>query len=172
MASLYNLSVGSYLQIYEGVIACLDRGLTHCREIGISPEEVAETRLFPDMNSFDFQVQAITHHSLGALGALRGGSYIPKPQVPPVGYGELQKLLLDAREELRKVTPAEVDAYEGGEVVFRFGDLAIPFTAENFVLSFSLPNLYFHAATAYGILRTKGVPIGKINYLGQMRAKG
>ncbi len=50
--------------------------------------------------------------------------------------------------------------------------MEIPFTAENFVLSFSLPNFYFHATTAYDILRMKGVPLGKLDYLGQMRAAG
>lgn len=169
--SLYDLSVRSYLQIYEGVIACLDKGLTHCRENGINPEEVVETRLFQDMNPFGFQVQAITHHSIGAVGAVKEGSYVPRPQVSPVGYGELQRMILDARDALRQVTPAELDAYEGGEVVFRVRDLTIPFTTENFLLSFSLPNFYFHAATAYDILRMKGVPLGKINFLGQMRVK-
>jgi uncharacterized protein len=47
----------------------------------------------------------------------------------------------------------------------------MPFTAEGFLLSFSLPNFYFHATTAYAILRMKGVPIGKRDYIGQMRLK-
>ena len=38
-------------------------------------------------------------------------------------------------------------------------------------MSFSLPNFHFHATTAYDILRMKGVPIGKRDYLGQMRMK-
>ena len=41
----------------------------------------------------------------------------------------------------------------------------------NFVLSFSLPNFYFHATTAYDILRTKGVPLGKRDFLGRLRIK-
>ena len=48
------------------------------------------------------------------------------------------------------------------------GEMEIPFTAENFVMSFSLPNLYFHAATLYDMLRIQGVPIGKTDFLGPM----
>jgi uncharacterized protein len=48
----------------------------------------------------------------------------------------------------------------------------MPFTAEGFLMSFSLPNFYFHATTAYDILRSKGVPLGKRDYMGQMRMKG
>ena len=169
--SLHDLSVNSYLQILGGVTAWLEQGLTHCREKGIDPAEIAETRLHPDMNMFDFQVQAITHHSIGALRAVQEGSYIAQPQIPSVSYGELQKMILDAQEELRQITPGELDAREGGEVIFRFRDFAIPFTTENFLLSFALPNFYFHATTAYDILRMKGVPLGKIDFLGQMRIK-
>ena len=169
--SLYNMSVNSYLQIYGGVVACLEKGLAHFEANGVDPEEIVQTCLHPDMNSFNFQVQAITHHSIGALRAVKEGSYYPTPQVEPRSYGELQKMILDAQETLRRTTPAEVDGREDGEVVFRFRDFAIPFSVENFLLSFSLPNFYFHAATAYDILRMKGVPIGKIDYLAQMRIK-
>jgi hypothetical protein len=48
----------------------------------------------------------------------------------------------------------------------------VDFTAENFLLSFSLPNFYFHATTAYDILRWKGVKLGKTDFLGAMRKKG
>jgi hypothetical protein len=49
------------------------------------------------------------------------------------------------------------------------GKTEIPFTCENFIQSFALPNLYFHATTAYDILRMQGAPLGKMNFLGQMR---
>ncbi|HKT15588.1 MAG TPA: DUF1993 domain-containing protein [Allosphingosinicella sp.] len=169
--SLYDLSVNSYLQIIGGIAALLDRGLAHCRDNGVDPEEIVEARLFPDMNDFGFQVQAVTHHSIGALAAVKDGTYVPKPQVPAVGYGALQAMILDTQAKLQHVTPEEIDGQEGGEVVFRYQDFAIPFTTEGFLLSFSLPNFYFHAATAYDILRMKGVPVGKIDFLGQMRIK-
>ena len=59
----------------------------------------------------------------------------------------------------------------GKDVVFEVRDMKLPFTTEGFLLSFSLPNFYFHAATAYDILRTKGVPLGKRDFLGKMRLK-
>ncbi len=57
-------------------------------------------------------------------------------------------------------------------MTFAIGDQRMKFTAENFLLSFSLPNFYFHATTAYDILRAQGVPIGKRDYMGQPRLKG
>src|SRR3546814_7447867 len=58
--SLYDLSVNSYLQILGGVAGWLEKGLAY----GGDPVEITQTRLHPDMNPFDFQVQAITHHSV------------------------------------------------------------------------------------------------------------
>ena len=63
----------------------------------------------------------------------------------------------------------EVNGIEGRDVIFSVGDRKIPFKAEGFLMSFSLPNFYFHATTAYDILRKKGVPLGKRDFLGKMR---
>ena len=70
------------------------------------------------------------------------------------------------------MTPDEINALEGKDVLFQFGDMKMPFTAEGFLLSFSVPNLHFHATTAYDILRMKGVPLGKRDYMGRPRMKG
>jgi hypothetical protein len=56
-------------------------------------------------------------------------------------------------------------------VRFEVGETKLPFTAEDFLLSFSVPNFYFHASMTYGILRSKGVPLGKRDFLGRLRLK-
>src|SRR3546814_3050944 len=81
--------------------------------------------------------------------------YIAQPEIPLVGYEALQKMISDAQEALRQITPEEINRHEDGEVVFRFKDFTLPFTTEHFLLSFALPNFYFHAATAYDILRMR-----------------
>ncbi|MGN6451795.1 MAG: DUF1993 family protein, partial [Steroidobacteraceae bacterium] len=74
-------------------------------------------------------------------------------------------------DALQEVTPAEVNALEGRDVVFQLRDFKMPFTAKGFLLSFSLPNFYFHASTAYDILRWRGVRIGKRDFMGRLRLK-
>jgi hypothetical protein len=73
---------------------------------------------------------------------------------------------------LQALSREEIDVLEGKRVIFRLSSMQIPFFAENFVLSCSLPNRYFHATTAYDILRMAGVPLGKRDFLGQMRVDG
>jgi hypothetical protein len=168
---LYDLTVGSYLQTLAGVSGFLDRGLAHCRDNNIDPEEIVETRLWNDMLPFRFQLISVAHHSRGAIEGVKKGAFAPPSEARPLNYAQLQELVADARADLQKLTPAEVNALEGGEVVFQIRDFKMLFTAENFLMSFSMPNFYFHATTAYDILRSKGVPLGKRDFMGQMRMK-
>ena len=169
--SLYDVSVASFLQTLGAVSGFLERGLAHCRDNNIDPEEIVETRLYGDMLPFRFQVIAVAHHSAGAIEGVRQGVFGPPTESRPLNYAELQGLVAGAREQLAKLTAAEVDALEGREVLFQMRDLKLPFTAENFLMSFSLPNFYFHATTAYDILRSKGAPLGKRDFMGPMRMK-
>lgn len=169
--SLYDLSVASYLQTIGGVAGFLEKGAKHCAENNIDPNTLVETRLHTDMFPLQFQVQSVTHHSLGAIEGIKKGLFSPPPQIPAQDYKGLQKMVADARDALTKLTPAEVNALEGRDMAFQIRDFKIPFTAEGFIMSFSLPNFYFHATTAYDILRMKGVPLGKRDYMGQMRMK-
>ena len=165
--SLYDLSVGTYTQIVEAATGFLQKGAEHCREKGLDPAELVDARLYPDMANFHFQVVCITHHSLGAIRSLESGAFSP-PSYPEVDYAGLQKMTATTLETLRGLDRAKVDALGGGQVVFRMGKMELPFTAENFIRTFSLPNFFFHATTAYDLLRSKGVSIGKIDFLGKM----
>jgi hypothetical protein len=170
-ASLYDLSVAAYIQALTGVAGFLDKGLAHMSANNIDPAAIVETRLHADMLPFRFQIQAVVHQSLGAIEGIKRGVFAPPGEAPAHDFQGLQQLVADARESLKNITPDEVNAFEGRDVVFQLRDFKLPFTAENFVLSFSLPNLHFHATTAYDILRMKGVPLGKRDYLGPMRMK-
>ena len=169
--SLYDVSVGTFQQILGSVANFLEKGLAHCRDKNIDPNEFVEARLHPDMAPLRFQIVSVAHHSAGAIDALKSGEFRPPSGMGSLDYPALQALVIDARAKLKAVAPSDVDDAAGRDVTFRLGDRTIPFTAEGFLLSFSLPNFYFHATTAYDILRSKGVAIGKRDYLGQMKLK-
>ena len=63
----------------------------------------------------------------------------------------------------------ELEGFVGQPMRFEFRDRRMDFTAEDFLLSFSQPNYYFHAATAYNILRMMGVAVGKRDFMGAVR---
>ncbi len=169
--SLYDISVASYLQTVAAVGGFLEKGLAFCREKNIDPEEIVESRIFPDMKPFRFQIQQVAMHSIGAIESLKAGVRRPPGERPAHDYAGLQSLIKEADADLRKLAPAEIDALAGAEVVLEMGESKRVFTAEGFILSFSLPNFHFHATTAYDILRGKGVPLGKRDYMGALRLK-
>ena len=169
--SLYDVSVATYLQVLGGVTGFLEKGKVHCEDRGMALGEIVATSLYPDMLPFRFQVVSVVHHSLGAIKGLQAGSFSPWGGPPDADYAELQQMVRDAREELAALKTDDINALEGKDMFFGMGDRKIPFTAENFVMSFSLPNLFFHATTAYDILRQKGVPIGKRDFTGPLRIK-
>jgi hypothetical protein len=167
--SLYEGSVVNYLQTLGAVSGFLDRGLSYCRDNNIDPETIVETRLYGDMLPFRFQIQSVVHHSVGAIEGIKSKVFRPPHDLPSHNYSALQSLVAEARDNLKGITSATINAHEGTEVIFEIRNSKLKFTAEGFLLSFSLPNFYFHAATAYDILRSKGVPLGKRDYLGTMR---
>mgnify|MGYP000888512170 FL=1 len=169
--SLYDLSVPNYLQITGAVDGFLAKAASHFKDNNIDANEVVEHRLFTDMLPFRFQIVSVAHHSIGAIRGIEAGLFAPPGPLGELDFAGLQKIVKDAREALQQVKADEVNACEGKDMVFQLRDTKIPFTAEGFIQSFSLPNFYFHATTAYDILRTKGVPLGKRDFLGRMRLK-
>jgi len=169
--SLYDATVANYLQILGAVGGFLDKGLVHFKEKGIDPEEVVETRLAPDMWPLRAQLVSVAHHSRGALQAARDGVFVPPNVKVDLDYAGLQALVAEARSEIAAMTPDAVNGLIGREVTFKVADRALPFTAEGFLMSFSLPNFFFHATTAYAILRHKGAPLGKRDFMGRLKLK-
>lgn len=169
--SLYDLSVTSFLQTVGAVEGFLAKGLKHFEANGVDPQTIVETRLYPDMAPLHFQIASVAHHSLGAIQSAMSGAAGPPTSAAELDYAGLQALVKRAGDGLRAVQAEAVNSLEGRDVVFKFGDFKIPFVAEGFLMSFALPNVHFHATTAYDILRHKGVPLGKRDYLGALRVK-
>jgi len=169
--SLYAAIVPGFQQILEVVSNLLAKAETFCAERGVAPDEVIQARLTADMLPFAYQVKSTAVHSVGAIEGVRKGVFSPDMTPPPETFAALKTRIAETRPFLEKVDPAEIDGFLGRDMRFSFGDRHIDFTAENFLLSFSQPNFYFHATTAYDILRWKGVPIGKRDFLGKVRRK-
>ncbi len=168
MTILYDLSIGTYRRVLESTINSMEKGLVFFDEQDINLTDVINIRLASDMAAFSSQVNFIRHHSLGAIHGILDGSFSTPSETPELDYKGLVKELTDALDELNSIDTNAIEATTGKAMYFRVGDFELPFTTENFILSFSLPNLYFHATTVYDMLRIKGVPLRKMDFLGNM----
>lgn len=169
--TLHDATVGRFDQTLGAVEGFLEKGRSWCEENDVTLGDVVQTRLRDDMLPFHFQVVSVAHHSLGAVKGVQAGEFEPPPQLD-LDYAGLQDLVAQARSGLREYTPDVVNGFEGADVEFKIGGGTLPFVAEGFLLSFSIPNFFFHATTAYDILRHLGAPLGKRDFLGQMLVKG
>ena len=170
--SLYSASVETYLQTLPAVAGLIDKAEGWCKQQGLPETALTEASLAPDMWPFAKQIMVVAAHSAGTIRALAGGTFGPDLTPAPSDFASLRAAIADAIAYLRGVDAAEVNARAGHDMDFAFGERRMPFTAETFVLSFSLPNFFFHASAAYAILRGKGVEVGKGDFLGALRMRG
>jgi uncharacterized protein len=169
--SLYAATIPSCRQMLGAVAELLAKAESFCTEKNLAPRDIIEARLAPDMLPFAYQVKSTAVHSIGAIEGVRRGVFSPDMTPPPDNFPALTARIAEAIGALDALDPAEVDGFLGRDMRFAFGDRHVDFTAENFLLSFSQPNFYFHVVTTYDILRSKGVAIGKRDFLGRMRKK-
>ncbi len=169
--SLYAATVPSCQQILGSLAGLLVKAEAFASEKAIAPGEIIQARLAPDMLPFAYQVKSAAVHSLGAIEAVRKGVFSPDMAPSPETFAALEARVAETIAALAKVSAAEVDGFIGRDVRFSFGERHVDFTAEQFLLSFAQPNFYFHATTAYAILRSKGVAIGKRDFMGKLRSK-
>jgi hypothetical protein len=169
--SLYDATIPSYRQIIAATLALVDKAKAHCTAKGEPDAALIEARLAPDMLPFGYQVKAVAEHSRGAIEGVRAGVYSPSTAPWPDRFAGLSALLGEADAFLAGLDPDELEGFTGRDMRFEFGERRMPFFAEQFLLSFAQPNFYFHAATAYDILRAQGLAIGKRGFMGTPRAR-
>ena len=169
--SLHAAFVPSALQIIGSTKRLCDTAEAWGEEHGRAAETILNARIYKDMLPFAYQVKSVAVHTHAAIEALKEGRFSPDLTPPPTSFDGLRASLEEARTALEGVSEADLEACIGKEVRFEFGELSLPFDAEEFLLSFSQPNYAFHAATAYDILRMLGIKIGKTDFLGRLRMR-
>lgn len=170
--TLYDATVGHFSQGMGALEHLLKRGQQYCTTNNHDIGRIVEARIREDMLPFRYQVEAAIGHSLGAIQGAKTGEFLPPKGTRDADYPALQKQVADARAALAAITPDEVNALEEKDVVFNLGpERKLPFVGRDFLLTFSVPNFYFHTTTAYDILRAIGVPLGKQDFLGRIRMK-
>jgi hypothetical protein len=169
--SLYDAIVPSFQRMLGSVSGLLNKAEKDCAEHGVAPEAVIGARLVEDMLPFAYQVKSTAVHSAGAIAGAKAGSFSPDQSEPGASFAALGERIGQARAALDALSEDDVNDLLGRPMRFVFGKHYADFTAETFLLTFSKPNFYFHATTAYDILRSRGLAIGKVDFIGQLEFK-
>lgn len=169
--SLHAAFVPTALQIVAATSKLIDKAEAWCGETGCAHGELLGTRLIEDMQPLPFQFYSVAHHTAGAVEGVRNAEFAPPRGVFPDTFAACRELLAGAVATLETVSEDEAESWIGRPMTFNLPGLTLPFLADQFLLSFSQPNYLFHAATVYDILRMRGVPLGKRDFLGRLRVE-
>ena len=164
--SMHAASVPVFRQLLASLADLLGKAEAHATEKKIDPAVLLQTRLFPDMFPLVRQVQFATDTAKFAVARLAG---VESPRFDDVEttFEELYARLDAVSAYLRTFDEAALEGSQDRSITLTTrtrGELK--FDGRGYLLGFVLPNLFFHATTAYAILRHNGVPLGKLDYLG------
>ncbi len=169
--SLHAAYVPSALQMLGTAGHLINTAEKWCKENEGSEADIIGAKIYDDMLPWCYQVKCVAEHTQGSVEGVRAGVYSPDLNPPPTSFDALRAKLASATDFITALTEDEMESMIGQPMRFEFKDRGMDFTAEDFLLSFSQPNFYFHCATAYNILRMKGVPVGKMDFMGRVRIK-
>ena len=170
--SLYSATIPVWQQALGAAQGLLTKAEAFVADGSAEEEALLQSRLIEDMLPLSYQFKSCWTHSAAALEGVRKGEFSPERTPPPGSFAGLRELLGTAERTCSEVTEQELEELQENDLLFSIGDnFRLSFSVKDFLLSFTNPNIHFHLATAYGILRKEGVAIGKRDYLGALRVK-
>lgn len=163
--TLYDVSIPVLRRGLVNMSSCLAKGADYLTAQGLPESHLLEARLAEDMHPFPKQIQIASDAAKGAAARLSDIEVASFPDTEAT-IAELQERIAKTIAVLDAVDPAAVAGREDADIVMKLPNREIHFTGLSYVQNFVLPNFFFHATTAYAIMRHKGVPLGKLDYLG------
>lgn len=163
--SLYQASVPVFTQILTALSACLKKGEAHAEAKKFDPAVLIQARLAPDMFPLVRQVQIATDMAKGACARLAGAE-VPSWPDTETSFADIHARIKKAVDFAQTFKPERFSGAEDRDITLTIGGEKMTFRGGEYLFHFVHPNFYFHATTAYAILRHNGVELGKRDFLG------
>ena len=165
--SMHQMSVGVFTVFLDNLSDLLDRAAVHAEWRKIDPVILLNARLYPNMYNLIQQVGESIRHAVTACALLAGIDPPVFPETQP-DIPELKARIATAKNFITSIPAAQIDGTEERQVVFTFKNGSTrSFDGRSLLLTFSVPQFFFHVTTAYDILRHCGVELVKRDFLGK-----
>jgi len=162
---LYDLTIPAFLRGFASMAAFLEKGRAHADEHGIAHEDLLQARLIEDMHPLIYQVQRAS--DAAKLFTVRVAQVENVPMADEeTSFADLQARITRTTDFLKSVPAEAINGREADEITITLPQRTLHFTGLDYATGFALPNFYFHETMTYALLRMKGVPIGKRDFLG------
>jgi hypothetical protein len=163
---IYDASIPWILHALGNLGGVLEKASAHCEKEKIDPSALLSARLYPDMFALTRQVQVVSDGAKGTAARLAGVE-APKFADTEASFAELKTRLDKTSAFLKGLDQGKFQGADTRPIEIKFPNVTLNFpNGWNYLMAFALPNLYFHSATAYDILRHNGVKLGKPDFLG------
>jgi uncharacterized protein len=163
--SMYQASAPRFANTLRNLSAILDKAQAHCEAKKLDPAVLGGMRLIADMFPLTRQVQIACDTAKGAVARLAGVE-IPRHEDTEQTLAELKQRIAKTIDFILSVKPEKLEGTEDQEVTLRIGGKDTTFKGMQYLLGHAYPNFFFHVTTAYNILRSNGVDLGKRDYIG------
>ena len=163
--SIHDLSIPVLTRGLVNLSAILDKAAAHAAARKFDPAILAQARLFPDMYPLSRQVQIACDTAKGAAGRLAGID-IPKHEDTEKTFEELKQRIAKTLDFVKSVKADQMKGAETKVIEIKFPNRTVSFTGLSYLTDFALPNFFFHESMTYALLRSNGVDIGKMDFLG------
>jgi len=163
--SMYQASVPVFRHHITALSKILAKAEDHANARKLDHSALIQCRLYPDMFPLARQVQIASDTAKSAAARLAGVD-VPSWEDHEATFAQLKERCEKTDKYLATFTPGQIDGSEEREVVLKMRDGQMTFTGQQYLLTFAIPNFYFHITTAYALLRQCGVEIGKRDFLG------
>ena len=151
--SMYSVSIPVFIQHLNGLNTVLDKAASWAAARKVNEADLLNMRLSPDMFNLARQVRAATDHAINATGRLSGKELV-KFANDETTIAQLKDRVAKTIDYLKSVKQNEIDGTETKDISITFpSGQTRQFTGQSLLLGNSLPNFYFHATTAYDIIR-------------------
>jgi uncharacterized protein len=165
MPSMFETTIPPLKRTLSNLASILKKAEEHADAKKIEHSVLLNSRLYPDMYPLLRQVQIATDMSKGAAARLSGVE-IPKYEDTETTFDELYARIAKTIAFIDAVSPAQMEGSETCDITITIRKIDLNFTGQSYLLTWVLPNVYFHVTTAYNILRHNGVELGKPDFLG------
>jgi hypothetical protein len=165
MSLMYSMSVPVFVKTLGSLSVILDKAGAHAEAKKIDPSVLLGARLFPDMFPLTKQVQVACDFAKGSVARL-AGQEPPKYDDNEASIADLKARIARTVEYIEGYTESQFANSEAREVTLKIRDKELVYKGLPYLAHIALPNFFFHATTAYDILRHNGVELGKRDFIG------
>jgi hypothetical protein len=165
--SMYQISVPVFVKTLGNLSAILDKAAVFAAEKKFEPQVLLAWRLAPDMLPMSRQVQVACDFAKGATSRLAGLD-VPSWEDSEISLDDFKVRIGRTIDYCKGFQPAQIDGSETRDIHVKVAGNPVTYKGQPYLLHSVLPNFFFHATTAYDILRHCGVDIGKRDFIGQV----